>query len=157
MFPRSSALHFPGQNSTYCLAPHRGSDEKPRYSDRVSDQVVFVNHFWQTETFNLSFSAFSDGRFTNLYIHYGTQLFSGLLRQVMYQRCPNAPGACSGKTCCTAAFTIAFQGRSRPALFRNLIQLEKLSMRNDSSRFDIMGYFPGVPLFGASVTLKLAE
>ena len=65
---------------------------------------------------------------------------------------PKGPGARSGKTC-TTAFAIALQGRSRAALFRiHLIQLETLSMRKDSYKFNITGYFPRVPLFWASVT-----
>ena len=74
----------------------------------------------------------------------------------MYQRCANGQGARGGKTCCTTAFTIAFQGHSRAALFRiHLIRREKLSMRNNGYRFDITGYFLGAFLFWAPVTLRL--
>ena len=67
---------------------------------------------------------------------------------------PNGPGARSGNACCTTAFALSFQGRSRAAVFRiHLIQLEKLSMRNDSCRFDIAGYFTGVPLLWESETV----
>ena len=70
---------------------------------------------------------------------------------------PKGPGACSGNVCCTTAFTLSFQGRSRAAVFCiHLIQPDKLSMRNDSYG-DITGYFPVVPLFWASVTLSMCQ
>ena len=70
---------------------------------------------------------------------------------------PKGPGARSGNVCCTTAFTLSFQGRSRAAVFCiHLIQPDKLSMRNDSYG-DITGYFPVVPLFWASVTLSMCQ
>ena len=46
--------HEPGQDSTYCLATRRGSDEKPGHSSTTSGQFVVVDANRRTKIVNSS-------------------------------------------------------------------------------------------------------
>ena len=56
----------------YFLATRCDSDEKPGHSSTISEQFVVVNANRRTKIVNSSYSTFPDGRFTNLYLYYGT-------------------------------------------------------------------------------------
>ena len=113
----------------------------------MSDQFVGVHHFWRTEAFNSSFSAFSDGRFTNLYIHYGTSplaMLSGgtniglsfplLLPIGVYRSICNSPRLLRHAGLNTARITFYVTPLNCPEWYKNGTKVVQSGTKNHVSR-----------------------